>query len=104
MDVREEVLGGGSRSEEELRLEHSFILVVFQGGIGDSSVLDFDGELEGAGRKKMSPIFFNGACPSIVESLSSSESGGSLGSSIGGGGTVQPGNNQKDLKKVYATR
>ena len=53
VDVREEVLGGCSGREEELRLEHSFVLLVFQGGIGDSAVLDFDGELEGVGRKKM---------------------------------------------------
>ena len=45
-----------------------------------------------------------GACLSIVESLSSSESGGSQGIFVGGGGTVQSSGNQKDLKNVYATR
>ena len=104
MDVREEVLGGCSGREEERRLEHSFVLMVFRGGIRDSLVLDFNGELEGARRKKMSPIFFSGACPGTVESLSSSESGGSLDSFVRGGDTVQLGGNQKDLKNVCTTR
>ena len=93
VDVREEVLRGCSGREEELHLEHSFILVVFRGGIGDPSGLDFDRVLEGVGQKMMSLILFNGACLGTVELLSSSKSGGSLGSSIKGGGIVQPGGN-----------
>ena len=41
VDVREEVLGGCSRCEEERRLAvQIFVLVEFRGGRGDSLVLD----------------------------------------------------------------
>ena len=88
MDVREEVLGGCSGREEGRHLAQSFVLIVFRGEIGDSSVLDIDGVLEGARQKMMSLTLFNDACIGTTESLSSSESSGSRGSSVRGGGTA----------------
>ena len=105
VDVREEVLGGClGREEEHCLAVQIFILVDFQGGRGGSSGLDITRVLEGGGQKIMSRILLSGACMGIVEPSSSSKSGGSWGSSVRGGGTVQPGGNQKDLKNVCAIR
>ena len=105
VDEREEVLGGHSRREEEHHLAaQSFILVDFQGGREGSTSLDTSGVLEGVGQKIMSLILFSGACTGTTELFSSSESGGSRDSFVGGRGTAQPGGNQKDLKNVCATR